>query len=200
VYRPIAEYAGRAWSWTGAGTVTASGGIWDQTARTFTVSQATSVTAGTTDALSNGERIVFASGTGERMGASFGTVGTGKQFSAVSMDASITEALGAHGTVLAAWDFTTNLTDSSVLLSFDVDGGLDAQKLQVWHYSGSTWNQFDATDLAYRSTDGVASFTTDSFSGYALVLVPEPGVIMGTLVVGMLAIARRRRPAVAGHR
>lgn len=196
-YRPIADVNGRAMTFSGTGSYNAVGGAWDGASQTFTVADAAQATAGVSQNIAAQERLIInpAGGFG-RVGASFGTVPGGTTFAASAMSSAELASLtpGAGESVLAAWDFSTNLAGQSVVLSFDVGQG--ASGLHVWHYSANTWSAFDASDLSYGN--GVASFTASSFSGYAVTgMVPEP-TALGLVCLAGWGLLRRRRAAVRG--
>ena len=196
-YKPISDLSNRTMTWSGAGTYNALGGSWDDTAKTFSVGAATVVAAGIADTLTTGERLTISDGGGNnRVGASFGAVPVGSTFAASLMTPGELSllALDAGEAVLSAWDITTNLTGSTVLLSFDVGPG--ASTLEAWHYTGGAWTLL-ATDVTYR--DGSASFTVDSLSGYAVTAaVPEPMGMTLLALAGMGLLRRReRRTALA---
>lgn len=188
VYTPI---SGNNIFWTGSGTCNAFGGTWDSTAHTFTVAAPTSLAAGVASPVTTGQRLnITAVASPEHVGASFGAVFDGATFAADPMtpDELSSLALDPGQSILSAWDFTTNLSGSTVLLSFDV--GADASNLEAWHYSGGVWTPYAASDLT--CSNGIASFTVNSFSGYAVTgLVPEP---TGLALLAVAAIALRRRP------
>jgi len=121
-------------------------------------------------------------------------------FTATAIGGSVLEdltcQLAENEWVVSGWDFSTSgYTVSSttpVYLSFKVGAVANADNLQLWHYDGSVWTEFDAFDWTY---DGVyASFTAESFSGYA-VSVPEPGmaVLLLASVLGLAGCVWRKR-------
>jgi fibronectin-binding autotransporter adhesin len=179
-YRPISEYAGRTMSWSGTGTYNAFGGTWNNTAKTFTVAAPVAADAGVGNTITTGERLLITDpATGKHAGASFGAVEGTPTFSAMLMSNSDLTPLHSTpsftGTVLTAWNYTTNLSSGTeVMLSFDL--GLGYQDPQVWHLSGSTWSLY-TPELATYDSQGNFSFTVTSFSGYAVSAVnavPEP--------------------------
>ena len=100
--------------------------------------------------------------------------------------------------VLGAWDFLASsgyTPGDPAYLSFDIRAGYDRDGLLVWHYDGSNWSQYAATDLTCNGS--YASFTVTGFSGYAVsgIMVPEPGELALLLTAGLalLAWARRKR-------
>ena len=87
-YRPISEYAGRSIIWSGPGSYKAVGGTWSSTTKTFTVLAPTSLSAGQSNTLTTGKRLLFTDSlTGHRVGASFGTITGTMNFSAAPMSA-----------------------------------------------------------------------------------------------------------------
>jgi hypothetical protein len=145
--------------------------------------------SGASNTITTGERLLITdSGTGKQVGASFGTVAGGTNFSAVPLSGSDLSGLPADQTVLGAWNFTTNFSGDQALLSFDIGTGQTGD-LSVWHYDGTTWTPFAAPDLTYGD-DGIADFAVTGFSGYA-VTVPEP-CSLALLALGGLALLRRR--------
>jgi hypothetical protein len=168
-YSPITEYAGRAMTWSGTGTYNALGGTWKNTAKTFIVVGPTALAAGVVRGVSSGERVLVTdSFSGQRVGASFGTVNTGVTFSAACTPAAELASLTptAGEALLSAWDFTANFTSGSSLLAFDVGRGVT--DVNVWHCDGSTWTLLDPVDLIY-SSGGIVSFTASVFGDYAIV-------------------------------
>jgi hypothetical protein len=96
---------------------------------------------------------------------------------------------------IGVWDFS-GPTFTSVDMAFHYDNalatalGIDVDDLQVFHYNGSSWDVLGGTVNAGSSTisvDGV-----DSFSQFAVGVVPEP-TTLSLLVAGGLAILRRRK-------
>jgi fibronectin-binding autotransporter adhesin len=201
-YMPISEYAGRAISWSGRGTYNTFGGTWDNTAKTFTVAAPVAANAGVVNTIATGERLLITDqATGKHAGASFGAVTGTTTFSAMLMsDGDLTplrSTPGFAGTVLTAWNYTTNLSGGTeVMLSFDL--GLGYQDPQVWHLSGGTWSLY-TPDLATYDSQGNFSFTVTSFSGYAVSAVPEPCTLamLGISVIGLLVCAWRRRKRIS---
>jgi T5SS/PEP-CTERM-associated repeat protein len=189
-YTPISDYADRPMNLTGA--YLAYGGTWNSGALTFTVPVATLVTAGPTNAVSSGQRLVFSDpGSGRHVGISFGTVSAGTTVSAVYLAPEELEALPMPPAyVLSAWDFTTNFTGDQAMLAFDI--GLGVQNPAVWRYDGSAWAPYTADLFTYDSA-GVVSFIVNDFDGYAVVGVPVPEpATLGLLALGGLAILRRQ--------
>ena len=190
-YLPIVACEGQTIAWSGTGSYNAFGGTWDDTAKTFTVAAATPGDAGVSCALTAGQRLLITdSAGGRRVGASFGNVADGTNFTATPLSGGDLSGLPADETVLAAWNFTTNFTGDQALLAFDVGEG-QTQDLAVWHFDGATWTPFDAFDLTYGD-DGIASFAVTGFGGYAIT-VPEPGSAALIMLAG-LAVRRRRSP------
>jgi hypothetical protein len=92
--------------------------------------------------------------------------------------------------VLGAWGFAANsgyTPGDPVYLSFNIGDGYSWDDLLVWHYDGSNWTQYPATDLTCNG--GYASFTVTGFSGYA-VTVPEPGTLILLLAAAIIALPR----------
>jgi len=195
-YHPIQEYAGRAMSLPGV--ITPIGGSWDSASKTFTPAITTALSAGEVHLLGSGERLsITEPASGQQVGVSFGTVGSGVSFSASPMSSSQVDALVAllrpDQSVASAWDFSTNYSGTGeVLVSMDVGAGIDAEDVTVWHLTGGVWSQVTPPMLTV-SHSGQASLMVTSFSGYALAVVPEPAA-WGILTVGaLLSLGRRRR-------
>jgi T5SS/PEP-CTERM-associated repeat protein len=205
-YSPIA-----AGTWTGTGIYQAVGGTWSTTSHKFTASSVTHGTSGSTVPLelASVQRALVddsgAGGTNWEVGASFVAAGstTNISFLAAAMNESSLDTLRSHlstgESILSGWMFSadgyTVSSSNPVYLSFNVGASHPADELEVWHYDGTSgWAKYGAFDLTYDGT--FASFTANSFSGYAMVAVPEPGTLM-LLIVGLLGLAcrawRRRR-------
>jgi fibronectin-binding autotransporter adhesin len=188
-YTPISDSAGRTMTWSGTGAYNGIGGTWDDTAKNFTVSAPTALNAGASDTLSTAERLLFTEpSNGKRSGASFGTITGNPTFSATRMTAGELSMLAAtpgfEGSVLAAWDYTTSLTASEVMLSYDI--GLGWPDPQIWHLHAGAWSPY-APDLETYDSHGILSFTTTEFSGFAITAVPEPATLV-LLVNGVLML------------
>ncbi len=116
--------------------------------------------------------------------------------------------LSAGESILDGWTFSATgysvTSTNSVYLSFNVGTNLAADDLEVWHYdSTSGWAKYGVFDLTYDGT--FASFTATSFSGYAMVAVPEPSTLalLGIGAVSLLGYCwrrRRNRPSMRFHR
>jgi T5SS/PEP-CTERM-associated repeat protein len=199
-YTPIT-----AGTWDGTGSVQALGGIWDAASHTVTVSSAATGAAGAalTADLSTTQRFLFTdASTGKSVGAAFqaaaGPTNLTLTASSVSGSAlgSLQSQLGSGEAVLSAFDFTTEgYTESNpVYLSLFAGSGHSLYDLTIWHYDGSDWAEYDATDLAYDKT--YASFTVNGFSGYAVsgtapVPIPAAAWLLGSGVIGLAGIRRR---------
>jgi len=87
--------------------------------------------------------------------------------------------------------------DEAVTLSFILDEGTDMETLSIFHRpTGGDWEIF--TDYSFIEINGtVLTFTTDSFSSYAVgSSVPEP-TSAGLLLAALALAAARRRAATA---
>jgi hypothetical protein len=103
--------------------------------------------------------------------------------------------LAAGESVLGGWMFSINgYTDGDpVYLSLEVGPGYSSSILDLWHFDGSAWSAFSASDLTY---DGkFASFTVTGFSGYAVSAVPEPSAfaLLAVGVAGFVTYRLRKR-------
>ena len=105
--------------------------------------------------------------------------------------------LPANESILSGWVFATAgytvSANNPVYLSFNVGAGHPADTLELWHYDSGTWTKYAPTDSTYDGT--YASFTATSFSGYAMVAVPEPGTLglLAAAALGLSAIWWRKR-------
>jgi T5SS/PEP-CTERM-associated repeat protein len=201
-YTPIVSGA-----WSGTGTYQDVGGTLNTTTHVFTVSNVLAGSAASAVLFDRSavQRVLIADhatgGTGWSVGASFlrATSSSTMTFTASTMGAatlaSLKSSLDANQWVSCGWNFSaagyTPSPATPVYLSFNVGSGKSLDAIEIWHYSGSVWSEYAASDLTY---DGAyASFTASGFSGYAVVL-PEPGMfaILAVGLAGFLAYSRRK--------
>jgi fibronectin-binding autotransporter adhesin len=189
-------------TWSGAGVYQAIGGSLNISNHVFTVSPAATGTSGSAvplDLASTQRAIVDDNGPGGtnwEVGASFlGQSGaTNVYFTATAMSDAIIGTLDSHlspgEAVLSGWMFSasgyTVSPSNPVYLSFNIGANHPADDLEVWHYDATSgWSKYSPFDLTCNGA--LASFTATSFSGYAMVAVPEPGTVM-LLLVGLLVL------------
>ncbi|MDD2338317.1 MAG: VPLPA-CTERM sorting domain-containing protein, partial [Geobacteraceae bacterium] len=200
-YTPIS-----AETWEGTtGIVQALGGIWDAANHTVTVSDAELALAGRTKTIDTSvtqRLLVIDAATAQIAGASF--LGT-ETSSTISFSASLLgnderylleSTVDADQQYLGGWDFTADgYTDGDpIYLSLGVGSGYSLGDLNVWHFDGTSWNMFDATDLAYDNT--YASFTVNDLSSYAVtgsapVPIPAAAWLLGSGLMGLFGLRRR---------
>jgi T5SS/PEP-CTERM-associated repeat protein len=187
--------------WAGTGTVQALGGTWDAGSHVFTVNAAAAGAAGVGVTVDRAvtQRVVITDGTsGEGVVVGFmGTSGssnvtlTGWELTA-EQEAALVGVVPAGQQVLEGWTFAAEgyTAGEPVSLALKVGSGWASENLNVWHFDGSSWTAFAASDLAY---DGMyASFTVTGFSGYAVTGVPEPAGL-AIMALGAMGLLRRRR-------
>ena len=94
---------------------------------------------------------------------------------------------------LSGWEFSVSggqiSEDNPAYLSFDIGSGYASDNLSIWHFDGSDWTAYSASDLTYFG--GYANFTVTSFSGYAistLLPVPEPGSLAMLAGIALTAL------------
>ncbi|MBT3202274.1 MAG: PEP-CTERM sorting domain-containing protein, partial [Phycisphaerales bacterium] len=195
-YTPISAFSGGAPLWSGSGAVKAFGGEWRQSVLMFDVSPLIPLDAHSVHSVTSHDRLLITDpASGDQVSVSFGDIAGTVNFSAsvvASGDQSALEAiLPTNWSLLAAWDFATNLPDGNeVFLAFEVGSDLDA--FQVWHLDGGVWSRFDPEFMSYDAAGGIAGFTVDGFSGYA-VTTPEPGTLALLSLGGVIAMRRKRR-------
>jgi T5SS/PEP-CTERM-associated repeat protein/autotransporter-associated beta strand protein len=205
-YKPIS-----ARGWIGSGTCLAVGGTWGTSSHTFTVSTAATTTAGASTTIDRAaiQRLLVDDGSGQwAFGAS--VLGT-TTASTMSMVASVLggDTLTALATisgdsVLNAWTVSADnyaVSDAMpVYLSLRVGGGWSLDDLRIWQYSGGSWSECAANDLAYDGT--YASFTATALGGYGVTAVPEPGTLalLAAGLIGSLVWAWQRRRGAPGRR
>ena len=71
-----------------------------------------------------------------------------------------------------------------------IGAGYSSNNLQVWHYDGTSWTSYAASDLTYDGN--YASFTVTGFSGYAVTGRGARAGDAGPLVGGRPGAARVR--------
>ncbi len=178
-YRPIS-----AGTWGGSGTVQAVGGTWNAGSQQFTASAVVPATSGTPvqfDLSRQQRALISDAATGWSVGASFLASSSSKplDFVATTVSGSTLTALEgllpAKQSVVGAWSFLATSGYESgdpAYLSFDVGS---ASELEAWQYNGTSWTQYDPTDLTDDGT--YASFTVTSLGDYAVSAVPESSTI-----------------------
>jgi len=90
-------------------------------------------------------------------------------------------------------DFDGDFDSATITLGYDPSnflGGWTEEDLIVWHYVGDEWLEVVPDDI--DTLNHTLTFTTDSFSSFALGAIPEP-TTLGLLMFGGLALLRRRR-------
>ena len=96
--------------------------------------------------------------------------------------------------VLIAWDINVDAQGQSVAVEMDIGEGLDGNQIKVFHeVSEGDWTEVE--DCSYDAGTGKLSFTTNSFSSYA-VAIPEPsmfGLLAGLGALALVGARRRRR-------
>ena len=102
--------------------------------------------------------------------------------------------LDAAQEVLIAWDINVDAQGQSVAVEMDIGEGLDGNQIKVFHeVSEGDWTEVE--DCSYDAGTGKLSFTTNSFSSYA-VAIPEPsmfGLLAGLGALALVGARRRRR-------
>lgn len=175
---------------SGTGTYNAFGGTWDNVNHIFTVATAQTVGAGGVAAQDvSGSRLALVDNTVQAsFGSGAGTISFNAQ--ALTVDPISEQA------VVGAFGFTTDLAEGeTVLLSFNIGEGFNAETLSIWHREdgSSPWTLHETDTFSYA--DGWASFTVTGFSDYAITVVPEPAtyaLLIGLVGLGMGTVRRRQ--------
>ncbi len=191
-------------TWSGSGIYQAVGGTWNETTHEFTVSGVQSGTSGTmaTLDLADMQRLLIDDGgTGWSVGASFLAMDVSSTLNltatAVTGEtlADLEALIGSSESVLGAWELIVagdGYTEGDpAYLSFDIGAGYSRGDLQVWHFDGTDWTEFDAMDLTCNGA--YASFTVTGFRGYAVSAVPEPGTLALLIAAGLGLLIHARR-------
>jgi len=202
-YRPL-SYG----TMTGSGFVQALGGVWDLTNRTVTVSSAATGAAGEANTvnLANTQRFLITDGaSGKSAGAAFQATASPVNLTLTasvisgSELTSLQSLLGSGEAILSSWDFTTEgyTTGNPVYLSLFAGAGQSLSHLNIWHFDGSAWGRYDASDLAYDNN--FASFTATNLSGYAVsgaapVPIPPAVFLFGSGLSGLFFFRRKKMP------
>lgn len=184
---------------SGTGEIRAIGGTWDAGEREFIVATAANTTSGSgiqIDA-STTQRLNVTGSEGGVLIALQADAESEENDSLIqftSTEMSTSSIAGQE--VLSAWAFDTDLAfGTEIQLSLEIGSEWNPALLAVWHSTddGTNWNLFE-TDIFYE--DQFASFFVESFSSYAVTVIPEPSSAMLLLLAGgALGLLRRRETA-----
>ncbi len=189
-------------TWSGTGAYKGIGGTWNTSTHAFTASQVEPGAAGSPvniDLITKQRVRIDDSATGSSLGASFlaSTKSKSVTFSATPIDGtaltSLESLLDPSESLLAGWQCSVSsgfAFGDLAYLSFNIGADHPADNLSVWHYDGTAWTSYDASDLTYDGT--WASFTVTGFSGYA-VTTPEPSTLALLAAASFCAIVLTRR-------
>ncbi|MFZ5832549.1 MAG: PEP-CTERM sorting domain-containing protein [Planctomycetota bacterium] len=205
-YQPIL-----AGTWSGTGKYQAIGGTWNASTHEFIVGgveQGLSGSPLSLDLASQQRALITCDRGGNGpdwiAGASFLAAATATpiEFTATAISGQmltdLTAAMDAGESVLCGWEFSTTgyTVDANhpAYLSFDVGAGFSRDDFTVWHHDGTGWTELTPLDLTYDG-EHYASFTVESFSGYAITAVPEPGTLALLTILGLagLVVLQRRK-------
>ncbi|MFZ5832495.1 MAG: PEP-CTERM sorting domain-containing protein, partial [Planctomycetota bacterium] len=212
-YQPIL-----AGTWSGTGILQAIGGTWNSTTHEFIVGGVEHGLSGnplSLDLATQQRALITCDRPGNepdwRAGASFlaAAASTPIEFTATAISGQmltdLAAAMAAGESVLCGWEFSTAgyTVDANhpAYLSFDVGTGFSRDDFTVWHHNGTAWTEFAPMDLTYDG-EHYASFTVESFSGYAVTAVPEPSTLALLAMLGLagaIVIRRSSRHPLAGR-
>lgn len=189
-YTPIAVSG----TWTNEGALKTIGGLWDEGSREFSVGAAHQAMAGQSVELDlgNWQRLDFDGGPGSlRIGFDPTAIAGDADPLAFAADVNSVGTIDDKS-VVAAWDFTTNIASGFLtMVSFDVGAGANLDLLELWYSpDGLSW---ELAELDLTLHGEWATFLASDFSSYAVTQIPEPSYALLALLVGLVAARRLQR-------